>query len=98
MLSLIRTWIPAALCVAGIAYIAAHGASEPSLHVGIPLFSAGASIWLLNVLYRVGVRGDTERSSEEIAREFQARHGRWPTAGELRDAQSRDAEHGGPGT
>lgn len=88
MLAFIRTWLPGMLCAAGVAYIVVKGGTEASLHVGIPVFSAGASIWLLNFLYRVGVSGDHERTAEETAREFHDRHGRWPSEQELRELQA----------
>ncbi|MBW3608775.1 MAG: hypothetical protein KY463_10530 [Actinobacteria bacterium] len=37
-----------------------------------------ASVLLLNVLYRVGVKGDLERDDEEAARVFYDEHGHWP--------------------
>ncbi len=88
MLAFIRTWLPGLLCAAGIGYVIVKGGTESSLHVGIPVFSAGASIWLLNFLYRVGVSGDHERTSEESAREFLDRHGRWPSEQELRELRA----------
>lgn len=36
------------------------------------------SVLLLNVLYRIGVKGDLERDDEEAARVFYDEHGRWP--------------------
>ncbi len=78
LLKLIRFWIPTLLCIGGVAIIIIGGVSETSLEIGIPVFSAGASIWLLNFLYRVGVAGDTERDAEEDARAYFAKHGHWP--------------------
>ena len=78
LLQLIRYWLSSALCIAGIAIVVIGGFDEPSLQVGIPVFSSGASIWLLNVLYRVGVTGDVERDAEEDARAYFAKHGHWP--------------------
>lgn len=78
LLKLIRFWLPTALCIGGIAVIVIGGVDETSLEVGIPVFSAGASIWLLNFLYRVGVSGDGERDAEEDARAYFALHGHWP--------------------
>ncbi len=40
-----------------------------------------ASVLLLNVLYRIGVKGDLERDDEEAARVFYDEHGRWPDEG-----------------
>jgi len=39
---------------------------------------AALSVLFLNWLFRAGVRGDRERDDEEAAREYYARHGRWP--------------------
>ena len=85
LLKLIRFWVPTLLCVAGVAIVVVGivrgGDVEPALTIGIPIFSAGASIWLLNFLYRVGVSGDHERDEEEDARTYFAEHGHWPGEG-----------------
>ena len=39
---------------------------------------AGLSVLLINVLFRFGAKGDEERKREDAAREYLARHGRWP--------------------
>ncbi len=39
---------------------------------------SGLSILLLNVLFRIGTKGDHDRDAEEAAREFYARNGHWP--------------------
>ena len=39
---------------------------------------AGLALLLLNLLFRYGARGDRERAAEEDAREYFAKHGRWP--------------------
>ena len=41
------------------------------------LGSAGA-VLLLNLLFRYGARGDTERQAEETARAYFDEHGHWP--------------------
>lgn len=81
MLKLIRVWIPLALCAAGIIVVIVGGADVEALEVGIPIFSSGASVWLLNFLFRVGVDGDKDRDAEEVAREYFAEHGHWPQDG-----------------
>jgi hypothetical protein len=45
---------------------------------GALLISAGLSVYLLNFLFRLGVRGDRARDREEAAREHFDRTGRWP--------------------
>jgi hypothetical protein len=39
---------------------------------------SGLALFLLNVLFRYGAQGDKERDEEEAAREYFAKHGRWP--------------------
>jgi hypothetical protein len=48
------------------------------LEAAILIVSAGLSVWLFNWLYRVGVSGEKERDAEDEAREYYAKHGRWP--------------------
>jgi hypothetical protein len=74
----IRVVLPGLLMVAGIIVILAGLASEEALQVGIPLFSAGASIWFVNFLWRIGVSGDKDRDVEGEARDYFAKHGHWP--------------------
>jgi hypothetical protein len=76
--SWVRTWLPAAICVGGVIAAAATGFSDTGLEGGALIISAGLSVWLINALYRLGVRGDRERDSEDRARAFYAEHGRWP--------------------
>ena len=74
----VRTWLPVAIIVAGLIVAAATGFSETGLEGGTLLVSAGLSVWLINFLYRVGVRGDREREAEDRARAYFAEHGHWP--------------------
>jgi hypothetical protein len=77
-MKLVRTWLPVAIIVAGLVAAAASGFSETGLEGGALLVSAGLSVWLINLLYRIGVRGDRERDAEDRARAYFAEHGRWP--------------------
>ncbi len=79
MLSIVRVWLPYAMMLGGVVVVAGGGASELALGIGIPIFSAGASIKFLNALFRLGVAGDEDRHREAEAREFFAKHGCWPT-------------------
>jgi hypothetical protein len=73
----VRYVLPALLFLGGFVLLAI----EPN-STGLEGFAmatgAALSVLLLNWLYRSGVRGDRERDSEEAAREFYAKHGRWP--------------------
>jgi hypothetical protein len=74
----VRTWLPVTIIAAGLVVAAATGFSETGLEGGALMVSAGLSVWLINLLYRIGVRGDRERDVEERARAYFAEHGRWP--------------------
>lgn len=74
----VRTWLPLGIIAAGVVVAIAGGMSETSLEGGGLLISAGLSVWLLNLLYRVGVTGDRDRGEEDDARAYFDRHGRWP--------------------
>jgi hypothetical protein len=50
---------------------------------------SGFSVIMLNFLYRLGVSGDTEREREEVARDYLAKHGRWPDDPQARPAPGR---------
>jgi hypothetical protein len=77
MLPAIRYGLPAALIVAGFAILAFTDGTVRwegwAMCVG-----AGLSVLLVNVLFRMGARGDQERDAEEAAREYFAKHGHWP--------------------
>jgi hypothetical protein len=82
----VRTWLPVAIIVAGLVVAAVTGFSENGLEGGTLLVAAGLSVWLINLLYRIGVKGDRERDEEDRARAFFDEHGYWP-----------DDERGGDG-
>ena len=77
VLIFVRFVLPALIVLAGI-LLAAIGQRESAYLVGALLVSAGVSVGLLTLLYRVGVRGDSDRQREEAAREHFDRTGRWP--------------------
>ena len=72
----VRYGIPLVLVVAGVVVSATAGGV--GLAAGALFFSAGTAVLLLNVLYRIGVEGDKERDTEQDARDFFDKHGRWP--------------------
>jgi hypothetical protein len=77
MLPAVRYGLPAALVLAGfVLLIFADGSVRWdgwAMCVG-----AGLALLLLNVLFRMGAKGDEERDREEAAREYMAQHGHWP--------------------
>jgi hypothetical protein len=72
-----RLWLPIAICTAGLVLILVTR-NENGAEGGVLLISAGLSVWLLNWMYRISVRGDRERDDEERARRFFDEHGYWP--------------------
>jgi hypothetical protein len=79
-LQLVRIGIPVALCSIGVIMLLVGAIRSDDIWAegGALMVSAGLAVWLLNVLHRVGVRGDRERDREAEAREYFDRHGRWP--------------------
>lgn len=73
----VRYGLPIIIILSGIA-LAAIERSIIALEAGALLISAGLSVYLLNWLFRVGVKGDQERDREEKARQHFEKHGRWP--------------------
>jgi len=79
-LRLVRLWLPLTVCVVGLVMILIGLLRSDDIWAegGALMLSAGLSIWLLNILHRVGVRGDRERDREMEARRYFDEHGRWP--------------------
>jgi hypothetical protein len=73
----VRVWLPALIFVSGV-LLALVVRTEAAYEGGALLMSAGVSVWLLNVFFRIGVQGDRERDDENHARAEFERTGRWP--------------------
>jgi len=73
----VRVWLPIVIIASGI-LLALIVRTDAAYEGGALLVSAGASVWLLNAFFRIGVRGDEERDDELAAREEFERTGRWP--------------------
>ncbi len=73
----VRYVLPAAILLAGFVALALSDTLTGLEGLAMGIGVAG-SVLLLNVLYRVGVKGDLERDEEEAARVFYDEHGRWP--------------------
>jgi hypothetical protein len=74
----VRVWLPLGIIAAGLIVIVATGGSETGVEGGAGIIGAGASVWLLNVIFRVGVQGERDRDAEDEARDYYAEHGYWP--------------------
>jgi hypothetical protein len=74
----VRVWLPVAIVAAGLIAIVATGGSLSGVEGGVAIIAAGISVWMLNVIFRVGVAGERERDAEDAARDYYAEHGYWP--------------------
>ena len=76
-MSFVRYVLPGLIILSGLLLGLIDGRAL-AWEAGALLISAGLSVYLLNFLFRLGVRGDRARRSEEAAREYFDRTGRWP--------------------
>jgi hypothetical protein len=76
-LRIIRIWLPVVVCVLGVVLFILDPSADTAMG-SAAIIGAGLSIWLLNVLFRMGVKGDQERDDEADARRFFDQHGHWP--------------------
>lgn len=74
----LRWWLGLIVCAVGLLIAILRGFDETGLEALFALWGAGLSIILMNVLWRVGVSGDTDRDDEHDAREEFERTGHWP--------------------
>jgi hypothetical protein len=77
MVQFLRYGLPALLVLAGFVILFTVDSSARwdgwAMCVG-----SGLAVLLLNWLFRMGAKGDSERDAEVAAREYLAQHGRWP--------------------
>ena len=76
-LLLLRYGLPAVLVAAGFVLLFTGDESNRWDGWAMCLGAAGA-VLLLNVLFRIGAKGDEERDREAAARDYLAEHGHWP--------------------
>jgi hypothetical protein len=73
----VRYALPAGILLAAIVVLAFNH-SINGLEGAAMFIGAAGAILLLNVLHRIGVRGDVERDEEAAARDYLDEHGHWP--------------------
>ena len=78
LMRFVRLWLPLAIIAGGLVIIIATGGSEDGLEGGFLTIGAGLSVWLLNIMYRVSVKGERDRDREDEARAYFDEHGHWP--------------------
>ena len=77
-MTFLRYGLPGLICLVGIVWGALRDFDSLGLEIAVLLVAAGSSLFLMNLLMRVGISGDRERDAEDEARAYFDRHGRWP--------------------
>jgi hypothetical protein len=77
-MTFLRYGLPALICVIGVAWGLVRDFDELGIEIAVLLVAAGSSLYLMNLLLRVGISGDRERDAEDAARAYFDKHGRWP--------------------
>src|SRR4051812_48508748 len=76
-MAFVRYGIPLALVFTGIVMLfVADQSVKAEAWAGFT--GAGIAVFLLNILFRIGVQGEAERDREVEARAYFDQHGRWP--------------------
>jgi hypothetical protein len=74
-LAAVRYGLPLAMVVGGIVALEQGGSWAG---FGVVVIGAAFIVLMLNVLFRISIVSNRERSREEDARDYYARHGHWP--------------------
>jgi hypothetical protein len=74
----LRFVLPGIICFSGLVLGFVYGWDETGAEACAAMFAAGTSLYLMNLLFRVGVAGDRDRDEEDAARAYFDEHGRWP--------------------
>ncbi len=78
MLRFVRVWLPVVVTLAGVLVMVLGGFDDIALEGGAGIIGAGLSIWLMNVMFRIGLDNDKDRDEEDAARDFYDANGHWP--------------------
>lgn len=72
----VRYGLPVVLTIVGIWLL--ESKTDKWGGLGVMLIGTAVIVLMLNLLFRLSIRSNDERSREEQAREYYDRHGRWP--------------------
>ncbi|ADB53820.1 hypothetical protein [Conexibacter woesei] len=72
----VRYGLPLLLTIVGVYLLETRADRWGGL--GVMLVGTAVIVLMLNVLFRISIKSNRERSLEEQAREFYDRHGHWP--------------------
>jgi hypothetical protein len=75
-LAALRIGLPVAMAFLGILLIVTGGDAADG--AGVVIIGSAVLVFLLNALLRSSLKEEGDRAREQDARDFYARHGRWP--------------------
>ena len=78
LLHSVRYGLPAVIFLAGVVVTAVASDRETGVLIGSMFMGAGIAVFLLNLLFRMGVAGDNDREAEDARRRYFDEHGHWP--------------------
>ena len=78
LLTITRVWLPVAIAVGGVVAIVVGHGSTGTAAAGVGLVIVAVIVWMVNWMFRMSVASNRDREQEEEARDYFARHGRWP--------------------
>ena len=74
--------LPLGIAVAGVVLIVLGHGRTAEAAAGVGLIIVALIVWMVNWLFRLSLQSNQDRVREEQARDYFARHGRWPEEGE----------------
>ncbi len=76
-MAFVRYWLPAIVVIGGV-FAMVLGPPDSGPEGGAAIVGAGLAIWVINLLFRIGVSGERDREAEDRARRYFDEHGHWP--------------------
>jgi len=78
LLPFVRYGLPGLIFLAGCIVAAVDHDTQRGIEIGSMLMGSAFAVLLLNVFFRIGVEGESDRDREEAARVYFDEHGHWP--------------------
>jgi len=77
-LQFVRYGLPGLIFLSGLVVMAVDHDTQRGLEIGSMLIGSAFAVLLLNVFFRIGMEGESDRDREEAARVYFDEHGHWP--------------------
>ena len=78
LLQFVRYGLPGLIFLSGLVVMAVDHDTQRGLEIGSMLIGSAFAVLLLNVFFRIGMEGESDRDREEAARVYFDEHGHWP--------------------